>query len=81
MVINKDTAKSDCKPYIAQVREIIKVKAMVPIQLKSKPTTVSWTMTRIYDCVPCVILMDKVTSNRIRICCKFLSIFSYRALL
>lgn len=46
--------------------------------------TVSWTMRQFYDCVACDILMDKVTLNRIQVCCKFFfffSVFSCRALL
>lgn len=36
-------------------------------------------MREFYDCVTCVILMDKATSNRV--CCKLLSVFSCGALL
>lgn len=39
--------------------------------------TVSWTMRQFYDCVACDILMDKVTLNKIQVCCKFFFFFQF----
>lgn len=67
-----------CSSYEAQVRKKYnKSESSRPIKLEFKPITVSWSvnMRQFNGCAACVILMDKVTLNRIRVWWNFPSFF------